>query len=172
MRPFVANWPDVARSLFERVYRESIGRVVDEKTRELLAALLAYPDVNSDWKNPVAIGFMPVIPLGFIKDGRRLNYFSMVTTVGPPNRRRPGTAHRVHVPSRRGDRNPSCRDDGYSLAPGNVIAKPIGRPMEQALSLRSPTKFTRQAPPRPAGVSPFPCARPAPPWCRKAQSPS
>ncbi|WP_246673900.1 hypothetical protein [Mesorhizobium sp. B2-3-13] len=84
MRPFVANWPDVARSLFERVYRESIGRVVDEKTRELLAALLAYPDVNSDWKNPVAIGFMPVIPLGFIKDGRRLNYFSMVTTVGPP----------------------------------------------------------------------------------------
>ncbi|MEI9407420.1 helix-turn-helix transcriptional regulator [Mesorhizobium salmacidum] len=84
MRPFVANWPDVARSLFERVYRESIGRVVDEKTKELLAALLAYPDVNSDWKNPVAIGFMPVIPLGFIKDGRRLNYFSMVTTVGTP----------------------------------------------------------------------------------------
>lgn len=84
MRPFVANWPDVARSLFERVYRESIGRVVDEKTRELLAALLAYPDVNSDWKNPVAIGFMPVIPLGFIKDGRRLNYFSMVSTVGTP----------------------------------------------------------------------------------------
>ncbi|MER8806827.1 helix-turn-helix transcriptional regulator [Mesorhizobium australicum] len=84
MRPFVANWPDVARSLFERVYRESIGRVVDEKTRELLAALLAYPDVDSDWKNPVAIGFMPVIPLGFIKDGRRLDYFSMVTTVGTP----------------------------------------------------------------------------------------
>ncbi|RJT31430.1 XRE family transcriptional regulator [Mesorhizobium waimense] len=84
MRPYVANWPDVARSLFERVYRESIGRVIDEKTKDLLAELLAYPDVKSEWKNPVAIGFMPVIPLGFVKGDRVLNYFSMVTTVGTP----------------------------------------------------------------------------------------
>ena len=84
MRPFVANWENVARSLFERVYRESVGRVVDEKTRELLAALLAYPDVDSEWKNPLALGFMPVIPMSFVKDGQLLNYFSMVTTVGTP----------------------------------------------------------------------------------------
>jgi transcriptional regulator with XRE-family HTH domain len=84
MRPFVANWDDVARSLFERVYRESIGRVVDEKTKALLAELLAYPDVKSDWENPVAIGFMPTIPLGFVRGNRVLNYFSMVTTVGTP----------------------------------------------------------------------------------------
>lgn len=84
MRPFVANWPEVAQSLFGRVYRESIGRVVDQKTKDLLAALLAYPDVESEWKNPVEIGFIPVIPLGFVKDGRRLDYFSMVTTVGTP----------------------------------------------------------------------------------------
>ncbi|WP_430691520.1 helix-turn-helix domain-containing protein [Mesorhizobium vachelliae] len=84
MRPFIANWPDVARSLFERIYRESIGRVLDEKTKTLLAELLAYPDVKSEWKNPVALSFMPVIPLGFVKDGKVLNYFSMVTTVGTP----------------------------------------------------------------------------------------
>lgn len=84
MRPFIANWPDVARSLFERVYRESIGRVVDEKTKVLLAELLAYPGVENEWKNPVALGFTPVIPLGFVREGRVLNYFSMVTTVGTP----------------------------------------------------------------------------------------
>jgi len=84
MRPFVANWEDVAKSLFERVYRESVGRVVDEKTRALVAALLAYPDVKSEWKNPVALSFMPVIPIGFMKDGQVLNYFSMVRTVGTP----------------------------------------------------------------------------------------
>ena len=84
MRPFIANWEDVARSLFERVYRESVGRVVDEKTKALVTALLAYPDVKSEWKNPVALSFMPVIPIGFIKDGLVLNYFSMVTTVGTP----------------------------------------------------------------------------------------
>jgi transcriptional regulator with XRE-family HTH domain len=84
LRPFIANWEVVAKSLFERVYRESVGRVVDEKTRALLASLLAYPDVKSEWKNPVVIGFMPVIPLSFVKDDHVLNYFSMVTTVGTP----------------------------------------------------------------------------------------
>jgi hypothetical protein len=84
MCPLVANWEDVARSLFERVHRESVGRVVDGKTKALVAALLAYPDVKSEWKNPVAQSFMPVIPIGFMKDGQVLNYFSMVTTVGPP----------------------------------------------------------------------------------------
>lgn len=84
MRPFIANWEDVAKGLFARVYRESVGRVVDEKTKELLAVLLAYPDVKSAWKNPVALNFMPVIPLSFVKEDRLLNYFSMVTTVGTP----------------------------------------------------------------------------------------
>jgi transcriptional regulator with XRE-family HTH domain len=84
MRPFIANWEDAAKGLFQRVYRESVGRVIDEKTRELLAALLAYPDVKTDWKNPIELSAMPVIPIGFVRDGQVLNYFSMVTTVGTP----------------------------------------------------------------------------------------
>jgi len=84
MRPFVANWEETAKSLFERVYRESIGRVIDEKTKALLAALLAYPDVKTEWTQPIALGFMPVVPLSFIRGGSVLNYFSMVTTVGTP----------------------------------------------------------------------------------------
>jgi transcriptional regulator with XRE-family HTH domain len=84
MRPFVANWEEVAKGLIERVYRESVGRVVDEKTRELLAALLAYPDVKTEWKAPKPVGAMPVIPISFVRDDQVLNYFSMVTTVGTP----------------------------------------------------------------------------------------
>jgi transcriptional regulator with XRE-family HTH domain len=104
LRPFIANWEDVARSLFERVYRESVGRVVDEKTQELLAALLAYPSVKAEWKAPKATGRpsaregrtsartpaegvtsrLPVIPISFVKDGHVLSYFSMVATVGTP----------------------------------------------------------------------------------------
>jgi len=90
MRPFVANWEDVAKGLIQRVYRESVGRVVDDKTKELLATLLAYPGVKTDWKNPKALGAapvtptMPVIPLSFVKENQVLNYFSMVTTVGTP----------------------------------------------------------------------------------------
>ena len=90
MRPFVANWEDVAKSLIQRVYRESVGRVIDEKTQELLTQLLAYPDVQTDWKSPRALSVvtatrtLPVIPISFVKDDQVLSYFSMVTTVGTP----------------------------------------------------------------------------------------
>jgi hypothetical protein len=87
MRPFIANWENVARSLFERVYRESVGRVIDGKTKELIAALLAYPDVKPEWKSPKGLSIaptMPMIPIGFVRGKKVLNYFSMVTTVGTP----------------------------------------------------------------------------------------
>jgi transcriptional regulator with XRE-family HTH domain len=91
MRPFVADWQSVADSLIQRVHRESVGRVIDATTRELLAALRAYPDVPADAHaghlfsaDADAAAAMPVIPIGFVKDGHVLNYFSMVATVGTP----------------------------------------------------------------------------------------
>ena len=87
MRPFIANWESVAGRLFERVYRESVGRVIDEKTKELLAALQAYPGVKAEWKSPKAPATgptLPMIPIGFVRGKKVLNYFSMVTTVGTP----------------------------------------------------------------------------------------
>src|SRR5665213_414074 len=79
MRPFIANWDDAAKGLLARVYRESVGRVVDERPRELLAGLLAYPDVKAEWKAPKGPDAMPVIPLSFVKNDEVLNYFSLVT---------------------------------------------------------------------------------------------
>jgi hypothetical protein len=84
MRPFIADFPAVAENLIQRVYRESVGRLVDEKTKTLLATLLAFPDVDPPSVAPSVQAVMPVIPLSFIRDGKRLNYFSMVTTVGTP----------------------------------------------------------------------------------------
>ena len=84
MRPFIANWENAARGLLERVYREAVGRVIDEKTKELLATLLAYPDVKVERQTPKAASELPVIPLSFVKDGKVLNYFSLITTVGTP----------------------------------------------------------------------------------------
>jgi hypothetical protein len=87
MRPYLANWEAVARSLFGRIHRESVGRALDEKTQALLAQLLAYPGVKAEWKRPGTTpdgSNLPVIPLTFIKDGHALSYFSMVTTVGTP----------------------------------------------------------------------------------------
>lgn len=87
MRPFIVNWDDVAKSLIQRVYRESVGRTVDEPLRQLLAALMAYPGVPADWIKPGTRGTaaeLPFVPIRFLLDGRELSYFSMVTTVGTP----------------------------------------------------------------------------------------
>jgi transcriptional regulator with XRE-family HTH domain len=87
MRPFVDDWDNVSRILLQRVYRESVGHVIDDTTRRLLDELLAYPDVPRDWKAhhaPSATSTMPVIPLGFVSEGVVLRYFSMVTSVGTP----------------------------------------------------------------------------------------
>ena len=103
MRPFVEDWDEVARSLIQRVRTEATGRVIDDKTRELLAALLAYPDVRTGSRpggdrtrknHPEsrdegrratgAAPILPMIPISFRKSETVLNYFSLVTTVGTP----------------------------------------------------------------------------------------
>lgn len=87
MRPFVVDWETVARSLIQRVYRETVGRVLDERTQSLLDGLFAYPGVEASWRLHGSVGSasnLPMIPIGFNKDGKILSYFSMVTTVGAP----------------------------------------------------------------------------------------
>jgi transcriptional regulator with XRE-family HTH domain len=84
MLPFVANWPETARGLLAPVYREALGRVIDERTKALLADLSQYPGVKSEWRAPSPGDAMPMIPLTFVKDGVTLNYFSVITTVGTP----------------------------------------------------------------------------------------
>lgn len=84
MRPFVRNWTEVAQSLLERVRREAVGRIVDERTKALIASLLAYSGEPFSSKITTTSNSTPVTPLSFEKNGRVLNYFSMVTTVGSP----------------------------------------------------------------------------------------
>jgi len=84
MRPFIAAWPILARALMQRVHREAVGHIVDDKTKELVTDLLAYPDVPADWRAPDRLSALPMIPMSFVKDGAAMNYFSLVTTVGTP----------------------------------------------------------------------------------------
>lgn len=82
MRPFIPNWQETAKSLMARVFRESVGRVIDMRTKALMDKLLAYPDVERAWNISTAADSTPVIPLSFVKDGKLLRFFSLVTTVG------------------------------------------------------------------------------------------
>jgi len=82
LRPFIPNWEETAKSLMARAFRESVGRVIDTRTKALIDALLAYPQVDDAWKVSTTADSTPVIPLSFIKDGQILRFFSLVTTVG------------------------------------------------------------------------------------------
>ena len=85
LRPFIADFSTVADNLIQRVYRESVGRMIDENTKELLERLHAFPEIKTSRLSFGTPDATPVIPIGFVKDNRRLNYFSMVTTVGTPS---------------------------------------------------------------------------------------
>src|SRR5262249_36022672 len=78
------DWQVLARTLIQRVRREAVGHTVDRKTNDLLTDLLAYPDVQPDWRAPERVSSLPMIPMSFVKQGATMNYFSLVTTVGTP----------------------------------------------------------------------------------------
>jgi transcriptional regulator with XRE-family HTH domain len=82
MRPFVENWEVVAAGLLQRVYRESVGHIVDRKTVELLTKLENYPGVKT--LSAIPRTHTPVLPITFVKGSERFSYFSLVTTVGTP----------------------------------------------------------------------------------------
>lgn len=84
LRPFLADWEATARSLFARVSRESTGHAVDAPTRELLARLAAYPDVNPHGAVTTQGSSLPIVPLTFVRNDQQIALFSLVTTVGTP----------------------------------------------------------------------------------------
>jgi MmyB-like transcription regulator ligand binding domain len=82
MRPFVERWEVVAAGLLQRVYRESVGHVLDQKMVELLTKLEKYPGVKT--LSTIPRTHSPVLPITFVKGSERFSYFSLITTVGTP----------------------------------------------------------------------------------------
>jgi transcriptional regulator with XRE-family HTH domain len=83
VRPWIANWEEVAEGLIQRVHREAIGNVIDDELRGLLAEVLAFPGVPERWRRAdYAASLLPVIPVCFARDGKRFSYFSTVTSLG------------------------------------------------------------------------------------------
>ena len=84
LRPFIANWPEAGRGLLARVSRESLGHVIDVRTKRLLDELAQYPGIKPEWRAPTPRDDAPMIPLTFAKDDVELSYFSLISTVGTP----------------------------------------------------------------------------------------
>ncbi|HEY7072152.1 MAG TPA: helix-turn-helix transcriptional regulator [Acidimicrobiales bacterium] len=85
LRPHVANWDVVAEMLIQRVHREAVAGTADLETLDLLDEALARPGVPEAWRSPdFVLAPTPMLPIVFAKDGLRLSYFTMVTSLGTP----------------------------------------------------------------------------------------
>ena len=87
LRPFVEDWPPLARTLILRLHREAPRGVLDDAGQALLTELLAYPGVDPDWRHlraPADRALLPYMPFTLRLGGQRLSYFSLISTVGTP----------------------------------------------------------------------------------------
>ena len=86
IRPFVANWEEVARALLERGRREAVATGGDQAMAELTEELLAYPGVPEAWRAApdLEAELPPVLNVVFAGDDLKLTWFSTIATFGTP----------------------------------------------------------------------------------------
>ncbi len=84
LKPLIVNWPDVARS-FVRVVQADALADGSAETADLLARLLAYPDVPKPAEIPrIEEPQEPILAMEFLKDATRLKLFTTIATLGTP----------------------------------------------------------------------------------------
>jgi transcriptional regulator with XRE-family HTH domain len=84
-RPFVEDWPLVARTLIDRVQREALLEATDDRLTALLDDLLAYPGVDPAWRTPdFAQPAAVLMPFGFVLGELRLRFMTTVTRFSAP----------------------------------------------------------------------------------------
>jgi transcriptional regulator with XRE-family HTH domain len=83
LRPWIANWDVVSRTLVQRVFREAVGGIPDQRTTALLRELQAHSSPTPEPARSMERS-LPIHPVIFEKGDLRLSFFSMITTVGAP----------------------------------------------------------------------------------------
>jgi transcriptional regulator with XRE-family HTH domain len=83
MRPFVANWEDVAGDLIRHLHNEVAAAPSDAKARALLDEVLSYPDVPVEWRTRrLDSAPLPLLTTIFRKSNLQLQFFSTLTIFG------------------------------------------------------------------------------------------
>jgi transcriptional regulator with XRE-family HTH domain len=84
IRKLMVNWEPVAKSLLDQAYRVAAWSR-DDKMRELIDALLAYPGVPARWHEPdLETSRDLILPFALNLNGKIARMFSTVTTLSTP----------------------------------------------------------------------------------------
>ena len=86
VRPWLANWEDVASDLLQLVQREAMGDGPGSEATRLLDELMALPGIAEAARQPnLERAALPFLPMQLRKDGVALNLFTTITTLGTPH---------------------------------------------------------------------------------------
>jgi len=97
LRPHIVNWLEVAASLVARLHREIAARPGDSELAQLLARVLALPDVPTSWRMPeLGRSAPPTIIVHLRAAALDVKLFTMLTSIGTPL---DVTAEELHIES-------------------------------------------------------------------------
>ena len=95
LRGVLLNWEEIAGHLLAHLHKLVASAPNDSKARALLDEVLAYPGVPETWhQRDLRAVPAPLMETVFERDGRRLAFFSTITTFGTP---RDVTLEELHV---------------------------------------------------------------------------
>jgi len=85
LRPYIANWPEVAHYLITRTAAELALNGLDAEAKTFLDELSGYPDMPTSWRDARPDDTVsPILPLHFRKDGKDIRVMTTISTLGTP----------------------------------------------------------------------------------------
>jgi transcriptional regulator with XRE-family HTH domain len=85
LRPFIANWEELARYLLQRVHREVNSSIESEQSALLFDQLISYPGVFDLWNtSSQSTHHDLILTTHFKKNDLDLRFFATISTLGTP----------------------------------------------------------------------------------------
>jgi transcriptional regulator with XRE-family HTH domain len=85
MRPFVIDWPRLARATLARLQREALNRPNDDDLRALIDEVLQYPGVPGDWRQPdLSTTAALTLTFALARDALQLEFLATITVFNDP----------------------------------------------------------------------------------------
>ncbi len=86
LRPYIANWEEVAGDIVRRLHHEIAWAPTDETLQKLMAEVLSYADVPEHWRTrDLQASVSPLLTFVCRKNGTELRFFSTWTTFATPH---------------------------------------------------------------------------------------
>jgi hypothetical protein len=80
------KWEETASDLIRHLHHQIATSPADERAKDLLAEVLAYPGVPTHWRTrDIAMPPTPLLTTFFRKGDVELRFFSTITTFGTPH---------------------------------------------------------------------------------------